>query len=286
MAEPRPAGPTRQETANESRLLAARRASQQGEAQPGPSEADEAVASTRQLRTERASDQAAQQNKELRQGITQKAGLQIDRQRIEYTPQTQVGNLTISRGQRVTDREEVGAGARGGFARQQRLENQLNLQRRQDKKPGEGKSGGVSARQAMALAKGSPAGVAANVALKGIAKGGLPVSEIRQTFGRGLVKMCWTNLWLTFGHSIYFIAIIFFISGNSRYAQKYFPKVGEEWFPPEMLSKIPKGVLAPLKFAETVGIAFVLFWVLLLDLVCIGLFAFFLAIIISATNFV
>jgi len=95
---------------------------------------DQAAAQAREMRNPRAaSDEAAAQNIERRQGITQTSGVQIDRKRIEYTPETQVGSMTISRGRQVTDREEMGAGAPGGItgpARQQRLAAQLSRERR------------------------------------------------------------------------------------------------------------------------------------------------------------
>ncbi len=246
---------------------------------------DQAAEQARAMRTERSSDEAARQNIERRQGITQKAGVQIDRRRVEYTPETQVGDLSISRGRMVTEREEMGAGARdrgaGAALRQQRFEGQLNRQRRKIGKPGGG--GGVSPQQAMNLAKKNPYAMAATTALSGL-QGNFSTAEITQSFGRGCVRALWANLWLTFGHAIYFIGIIFFLSWSSRFARRYLPQLGEEWFPAELLKMIPKVVLIPLKLAELVGILFVLFWVLLLDITCIGLFALMLGIILTAAG--
>ncbi len=248
---------------------------------------DGAAEDARRMRTERASDEAAAQNIERRQGITQRAGVQIDRKRVEYTPETRVGDLTISRGRQVTEREEMGAGARdrgaGAALRQQRFESQLRRQKRQG--PGQGKEGGVSAKQVMSLAKKSPVGLAATAAV-GALQGNFTNPAMGRTVGRGCVRSLWTSLWPTFGHTIYLIGIIFFIAWSSRFARKWLPQIGEEWFPPELISKIPKGVLVPLKLAELIGILFVLFWVLLLDLACLGLWAFMLAVLLSATNFV
>lgn len=272
---------------------------------------DQAAAQAKQMRSPRAaSDEAAVQNIERRQGITQKSGVQIDRKRIEYTPETQVGNMTISRGQQVTDREEMGAGAPGGItgpARQQRLAAQLSRDRRAapgGNRPGVRDAANAAlgaadmAKVATMPARATPAGAAvgaglegatggakaAMMALKAVKSGGISKKELSQTFGRGCVKILWQNLWLTFGHSIYFLAIIFFASAHSKFARKYFPRVGEEWFPPDLISKIPKAAMLPLKLAELCGIGFVMFWVLLLDLTCIGMFAFFIGIIVTATG--
>ena len=125
---------------------------------------------------------------------------------------------------------------------------------------------------------------AAMMALKAAKSGGFSTKELTQTFGRGCVKILWQNLWITFGHSVYLLAAIFFATAHSRFARKYFPRVGEEWFPPDLISKIPKAAMLPLKLAELCGIGFVMFWVLLLDLSCIGMFAFFIGIIVSASN--
>lgn len=144
--------------------------------------------------------------------------------------------------------------------------------------------GGLSPRQAMSLAKASPVGMAATVAFGGMTGQGLPTAEVQRIFGRGCVRSLWASLWPTFGHSIYFIGIIFFVAGNSKFVRKYVPRVGEEWFPPDILKKIPKSALIPLKMAETMGIAFILFWVLLLDLTCLGIWALMLGFILSAVS--
>ncbi|HTK60669.1 MAG TPA: hypothetical protein VL283_05715, partial [Candidatus Baltobacteraceae bacterium] len=203
---------------------------------------DEAAQQAQQMRTERPSDEAAAQNLERRQGIAQRAGVQIDRQRTEYVPQTQVGNLSIDRGRQVTDREEMGAGAQdrnaGAAVRQQRLASQLSRDRRQ---MGAGKTVGAMAGKGApggALGKGVSAvggarAKAVMMAAETLQKGGFDKKEIQQTFGRGCVKMLWQNLWLTFGHSIYFLVVIFLASSQSRYARKWFPEIGEEWFPPD-----------------------------------------------------
>lgn len=174
------------------------------------------------------------------------------------------------------------------MARQQRLENQLNRQRRQEQKPEreEKGGGGPSLRDAAKLAKASPAGMAAGLALKGAANQGLPIKDIQRGIGRGCIMSLWNSLWLTFGHTIYFIAILFFIAWSSKYARKYIPEVGEEWFPAELAKKIPKAALIPLKLGEIVGILFILFWVLVIDLACIGLFGLILGVIVSAKNFI
>lgn len=287
MAEPQSSGTARQEQANEARLRAARRESPPGGDQPGPSMSDQAAAQAKQMRNRTAAtDEAAAQNIERRQGITQKAGVQIDRKRIEYTPETKVGDMTISRGRQVTDREEMGAGARGGFGRQQRLENQLNRQRRQEAKPEQegGNMRAPSLRDAAALAKATPAGATAGTLLKAGAGQGLSTAEIQKGVGRGCVMQLWSFLWPSFGHTIYLLVLIFWIAWASKFARKYVPAVGEEWFPSQLLQRIPKPMLIPIKMAEIVGLFFILFWVLMLDLLCIGILAFLLGAIMDVAN--
>ena len=52
-----------------------------------------------------------------------------------------------------------------------------------------------------------------------------------------------------------------------------------------MLAKIPKPLLIPIKMAEILGLAFILFWVFMLDMACLGLLALILGAILSAANF-
>lgn len=288
MAEAPKGGASRQEQANESRLRVARR-EPPGEAQPGPSAGDKAAAWTKEQRTSRPSDEAARQNIERRQGITQRAGVQIDRKRIEYTPETRVGNMTISSGKQVTEREEMGAGAKdrgvGAVMRQQRLESQLNRGRRQGQSGGKGGGGGgMSAKEAMSLAKATPATAAAMIAAQA-ATGQLSKADIQRGMGRGCVLSLWNSMWLTFGHNIYPLMIIFWMAWASKFARQYVPEVGEEWFPAPLLKKIPKPLLIPIKLGEIVAMSFILFWVFMLDMLCIGFLAFLLAIILSAVDF-
>ncbi|MEK7546174.1 MAG: hypothetical protein AAB554_03830 [Patescibacteria group bacterium] len=174
--------------------------------------------------------------------------------------------------------------AMGGVARQRQMENRLNLQRRQEEKPEkeEKGEGGLSLRDAMALAKASPTGALASAAPGQV----LSKEEIQRGIGRGCIMMLWNSLWLSFGHTIYLIGILFYVAWASKYARKYFPEVGEEWFPSQILKKIPKAALIPIKLAEIVGISFILLWTLMLDIACIGLLALILGVIISAKDFV
>jgi len=172
--------------------------------------------------------------------------------------------------------------------RQQRLESQLQRTRRQEQEPRkEEKSGGGGApslRDATMLAKATPAGAVAGAAA-GLATGRLSTEDIQRGVGRGCILMLWNSLWLTFGHTIYFIVILFLIASSSKYARKYFPEVGEEWIPSDLLKKISKAARIPIKMAEIVGIAFILFWVFMIDMACIGIIALLLAVIMSAVNF-
>lgn len=180
-------------------------------------------------------------------------------------PESQVGNMTISRGRQVTEREEMGAGEKD--------------------------QGGLSLRGAAQLAKKNPYAMAATTAgtaglgmLKG--EGGAVIEQGKVMMGRGCVKGLWSFLWPSLGHTIYPIAIIYLLSSHSRYARRYMPELGDTWVPPELLSKIPKPLRIPLKLGELLAIMFILFWTLMIDLACIGVIALILAVIISAKDFV
>jgi hypothetical protein len=109
---------------------------------------------------------------------------------------------------------------------------------------------------------------------------------MQRGIGRGCIMGLWGSLWPTFGHTIYLISIIFLAAWASKYVRKYVPKVGEEWLPSEALGRIPKSMLLPIKLGEIVGIAFILFWTLMLDLACLGLLVLVIALIASAADIV
>lgn len=143
--------------------------------------------------------------------------------------------------------------------------------------------GGLSLRDAVSLAKGgTPAGLAAG----GTKPGGATLSpeQLKQMIGRGLIKASWASLWLTFGHSIYVIAILFFAAGASKYLRQYIPEVGTEWVPQELLSRMPEHVLIPIKRAEAIGIVFLLFTVLLFDILIFSILGFVVAMIVEAKS--
>ena len=194
--------------------------------------------------------------------------------------------------ERARDRASLKSAFGGGRGRdqQQDMANQLNRSRRQDRKGGKEEGGAPSLRDAVALAKGNPLAALGMGAAQGgasaLAGQGLPIADIQRGIGRGCILMLWNGLWLSFGHSIYIISILFFIAWASQYARKYFPEVGEEWFPSQLLKRIPKVALIPIKLAEILAISFILFWVLLMDLACVGIIALIIAVVISAVNLV
>lgn len=178
-----------------------------------------------------------------------------------------------------------GAQAMSGVARQQQLETQLNLQRRQEQKPeNDEQDDRPSPRQDATAAAGKQGGPES---LMNVGPGqGLPTEDIQRGVGRSCLMSLWNSLWPTFGHTIYFIAILFFISWASKFARTFIPSIGEEWFPSQLLKKMPKATLIPIKLAETVAVMFLLFFVLMLDLGCIAILAFILGAIMSAASLV
>ena len=171
--------------------------------------------------------------------------------------------------------------------RQQRFETNLTMKRRRNQREGAGTGGSISPRQAMSLAKASPAGLVAGTAADasiGFLTGqGMTTEQIQQMAGRGCVKMLWNSLWLTLGHAIYPLVIIFYATWSSDFVKKYFPQVGEEWIPRDIVKKIPKALLIPLKLAEILALSFIMFWTLMLDLACVGMLAILLAILMTVT---
>jgi len=243
------------------------------------------------LASSRSSDEAAAQNQELRdmRGASNEAARQ-NLQRFSgasWQPPTASGD----------------AGSLSDAARQDRLSNQLNRDRRASgwrvkDAANAALAGADLAKTATMPARATPVGAAvgagvdsattgvkvAKIGAKALSKGSVDSKEISQMFGRGLVKILWQSLWVTFGHTVYFLAIIFLASSQSTYVRKWFPRIAEEWFPPDLVRKIPKAVMVPFMLAETMAVAFILFWVLLLDLTCLGLFALILGVIITAAS--
>lgn len=104
-----------------------------------------------------------------------------------------------------------------------------------------------------------------------------PVKKAVQQSSRmmmgGVIRGCWGALWMSFGHTIYFIDILFLAQAGSKYLRKYIPAVGEEWFPPQFLKLIPKTTLLPIKLGEILAMAFITFWVFMIDMLLISVFA-------------
>ncbi len=158
-------------------------------------------------------------------------------------------------------------------SRERGFESRLRRDRFRDQTQG---GGGLSMKDAISLAKNpTPTGLAMKLATPtgGTGPGGVPMSgeEVKKMIGNALIKVSWSNLWLTFGHSIYVIAILFFAGWASNYLRQYIPEVGMEWFPGDLGKKMPKHTLLPLKLGEIVAIAFIMFWVLMIDLIMLGI---------------
>ncbi|WKZ28967.1 MAG: hypothetical protein QY323_05600 [Patescibacteria group bacterium] len=148
---------------------------------------------------------------------------------------------------------------------------------------------GLSMRDAMSLAKNpTPGGLAMKLATPsgGTGPGGIPMSgeEAKKMVGNALIKISWGNLWLTFGHSIYIIDILFFAGWASKYLRQYIPEVGKEWFPGELGKKIPAHALLPIKLGEYVAMFLITFLVAAFDLLLLGAIAFILGAILDVAR--
>lgn len=115
-----------------------------------------------------------------------------------------------------------------------------------------------------------PGGMAASAA----SKGGI---DPKRAIGIGLIRGCWATLWLSAGHTMYFLAILFFAGWASKYVRQYIPEVGMEWIPQQVARRTSKIAFLPLKFGEIVAIAFLLFWVLMFDLILMAILSLLLA---------
>lgn len=153
----------------------------------------------------------------------------------------------------------------------------------------QGRNAGISMKDAMKLAKNpTPTGIAMQLAMNGggSGPGGMPMNadQAKRMIGNALIKSSWSNLWMTFGHSVYILCILFFAGWASKYLRQYIPEVGREWFPGEMGNKVPAHVLLPLKLGEIVALAFILFWVVLIDIAFIATIGFVVGLIFTVSD--
>lgn len=195
-------------------------------------------------------------------------------------------NLGLGRTQAYPDDEGAVQGdaaavdqAIGRESGQQRTASLLNRARTASRSEGEQAGGGQNAapgKSALDPTLGLGAGTKKS-------KGGAEEKFSKAMVG-GFIRACWGALWLTWGHAIYCIDILFLIQAGSKYMRKYIPAVGEEWFPPAILEKIPKVALLPLKLGELTGMIFVTFFVMMLDLIFLSIVAFFLGLILDISR--
>jgi hypothetical protein len=235
------------------------------------------------LASSRASDAAAEENRERLAGArpSDEAARQ-NLARFSGNPgDDRVGATSWRPPPPVAPRPDA---ARGGMIEESARAANLDLARRQDRgaeAPQGG--GGPSLREAAMIAKATPAGMAAGAATGLLTGQGLQTSQVQKMIGRGCVRQWWLWLWPSLGHTIYFLAIVFYIAWASKFARRYLPQIGEEWFPPEFVEKVPKAVLIPIKLGELVAMMFLLLFVFMFDMLCIGVLAFVLALILSVT---
>ena len=132
----------------------------------------------------------------------------------------------------------------------------------------EGGSLGLLGQGAGALAGSSPVGGA--IAALASGDGGNIIGKTKQQIGTALIKTSWSWLWPSFGHTVYILDILFFAAWGSKYLREYIPEIGQEWIPPEVLSKMPKTALLPLKLGEICALFMITFLVFFLDLLMIA----------------
>lgn len=182
-----------------------------------------------------------------------------------------------------TEQDETGA-RRGGRPWQESARMALARLRQ---KPGQGANAGLSMKDAVALAKNpTPSGLAFKLATPagGTGPGGVPMSEqeLKTMVGNALIKMSWSNLWITFGHSIYVIDLLFFAGFASKYLRQYIPEIGKEWFPGDLGRKMPAHALLPIKLGEIVAMVLITLLVFLLDLALLAMLGFLIAALMDA----
>lgn len=209
-----------------------------------------------------------------------------ERRKRRSTPLWARSSMNVRNADGTTTKTAFGEKGEGRQGRERNFENRLRRDRLTNDRM-QKKSGGLSMKDAMSLIKNpTPTGLAMKLATPsgGTGPGGIPMSgeDLKKMFGNGLIKMSWSNLWMTFGHSIYIIDILFFAGWASKYLRQYIPEVGKEWFPGEIGKKMPAHALLPLKLGEIVAMFFITFWVLIIDLAILGALGFILGAIMDA----
>lgn len=212
----------------------------------------------------------AAQLKENPLSLREKVGRQVDA--LKET-------MDERRGGSATDQ------AIGRQNREQNFESRLRRGRNLVNR-GQKAGGGLSMKDAISLAKNpTPTGLALKLATPsgGTGPGGVPLSgeELKTMVGNALIKMSWSNLWLTFGHSIYVIDILFFAGFASKYLRQYIPEIGREWFPGALGKSIPAHALLPIKLGEIVAMCVITFLVLLIDLSLLAVIGFLVGLIVD-----
>lgn len=110
------------------------------------------------------------------------------------------------------------------------------------------------------------------------------VAKKTKLIGIGFVRMMWSFLWPSFGHTIWLINLTFIVSFASRivFKKQYLPEVGEEWLPPVPVGggaagALKKSTLYIFKIADFFAIFLITLLVGLVDmlfLIIITLFAY------------
>lgn len=94
-----------------------------------------------------------------------------------------------------------------------------------------------------------------------------PLQQSTRLMMNGFIRACWSTLWITLGHSVYLLDIVFIAGAGSSRLRQYVPAVGEEWFAPQMLQRLPKSAILPIKFGEICALAVLTGLIFLIDLI-------------------
>lgn len=180
--------------------------------------------------------------------------------------------------------------AAGREAREQRLRAGLMQARTagQGQAPaaaGGGPAAGGSGAGVMAAALKGGGGVGGAAAALAGGGGGAQVLEgIGQKLGGGAIKALWEALAPSFAHSIWLIDLIFFLGWSSKFFRRWIPEVGHEWLQPDVVKKIPKNLLLPLKYAELTAIILITLLVAAADLMILTMIVFMITVIMAVAG--
>lgn len=109
-------------------------------------------------------------------------------------------------------------------------------------------------------------------------------TRAKQMIGQRIVKGFWSSLWMSFGHSVFLLDLVFFAGSSSRFFRQYIPEIGKEWFTPAAAKRMPSAAVLPIKYGEIAALVVLTFLVLLLDLSILAIIGYVVAMVMSITK--